>query len=188
MIFRNVTRYALHARSMTTYTPRSIKRRGAWCPAIALHKPCSAADTSLRRTPLLRQPALNNARKHSTKEISRNNLRITTNVGERFSLFARNAMSCPNSLKARAIGRRTSDHMPISSMSQRTTSPPCLNGLPRPGGYPGERGPDAVRDEEWCSSPSRVSNRSVIAARCACTLSTARSSNGREVGRCCPPL
>lgn len=167
-----------HERRYPFQTARSMSTRGVSDPMIALQSPRRAKRTFLRRIPLFFHSALKSASMTKTNDISRNSRRTTTSVGVLFSLCARKSISLSKRATTRKRGLRMRDHMPISLRSHRR---PSLSGIPPVGERVLPKEDDKVAGRvAVCSSSSR---RSVSAARCAWTLSTACSSAGREGGR-----
>lgn len=164
-------------------TPRSTSLRGGLSPATARHRPPSANITSLLRMPLRLHAILVTASIQSINEMSRNNRLTTTTAGERLWLpCAKNERTYRNRLMTRAMGRITTDHMPMSSRSYlgRAADDETVQR--------GETRPGADSDGfERCASSSSVSMRSVSAASVACMFSSTRSSVGRDAGRCGTP-
>ena len=100
-------------------------------PTKAHHNARIAALTARLRTPVLLQTVLMRVSVHNIKEMSKNNRRNTTNVGERPSLLERHMANSRADLRARAKALSTTAQSPISSKFQEITSPTPL-GEPLP--------------------------------------------------------
>ena len=150
-------------------------------PTAALHKTPRATYTSVLLNPLRLHPTFAIASTAKTKLKSKNNLLITTNVGDLFSFTARKAATPRTEANSLASGWRTSDHNPMSSKSK--TSSLEEDGEPNRFGEVESLGEGAARVRIEDLDISMVSRRSERAARCDWTFSTARSNVSLDPGR-----
>lgn len=162
------------------YTPRLIVGLPSCLPDKAAHSNTRAALTSLRLVVVFFHVILSNPRTTNENEMSRHSLRTIVSTGDRFSLRAKKIRSCFNGPTTRDNGLSTKDQIPMSSRSHSNTSGRLCAGLHLP--EEPLKGSETL-DRCWCTIwDSSTSSRSVSAARCVWTFSTACSRGSREAG------
>jgi hypothetical protein len=110
--------------------PRSAISLVGVLPTNAHHKARIAALTARLRAPVLLQTVLTRVSMQSIKEMSKNNRRNTTKVGERPSLLEKNMANSRIDFSIRAKDLNTAAQSPISSKFQEITSRTPLGELP----------------------------------------------------------